>query len=79
MSEPAEDEELQDEELSWEEKYNIADNQLQKFRAQAAKVRELLGKKVKKLQFFCKVARMKSQIRESSKAVIYIYVETVTR
>ena len=52
MSEPAEDEELQDEELSWEEKYNIADNQLQKFRAQAAKVRELLGKKVKKLQFF---------------------------
>ena len=33
-------------ELSWEDRYHQADAQLQKFRSQAGKVRELLGLKV---------------------------------
>ncbi len=45
---------LEDENLeeTWEEKYYKADAQLQKFRSQAGKVRELLGKKVNIANFY---------------------------
>ncbi len=38
--------EEEDGDETWEQKYYKADTQLQKFRSQAGKVRELLGKKV---------------------------------
>ena len=39
-------EELSDDGLTWEERYHQADAQLQKFRQQAGRVRELLNQKV---------------------------------